>query len=69
MHGTVQGSGDNLRVAISLDDVAENRLVWSQEFSGVRDDLLILEDRIYERLAEALALRTIYRVLDAMSDW
>ena len=57
VHGTVQGSGDNLRVAISLDDVVENRLVWSQEFNGVRDDLLTLEDHIYERLAEALALK------------
>jgi serine/threonine-protein kinase len=57
VHGTVQGSGNNLRVAISLDNVAENRLVWSQEFNGVRDDLLILEDRIYERLADALALK------------
>jgi tetratricopeptide (TPR) repeat protein len=57
VHGTVQGSGPNLRVAISLDNVAENRLVWSQEFTGVRDDLLILEDQIYERLAEALALK------------
>jgi len=57
VHGTVQGSGDNLRVAISLDDVAENRLVWSQEFTGVRGDLLILEDHMYEGLAEALALK------------
>jgi len=57
VHGTVQGSGDNLRVAISLDNVAENRLVWSQEFTGVKGDLLILEDHIYESLAEALALK------------
>src|SRR5215472_7944565 len=57
VHGTVQGSGDNLRVAISLDDVAKNRLVWSQEFTGVKGDLLIIEDHIYERLAEALALK------------
>lgn len=57
VHGTVQGSGDNLRVAIALDNVAENRLVWSQEFTGVRGDLLILEDHMYERLAEALALK------------
>jgi serine/threonine protein kinase/tetratricopeptide (TPR) repeat protein len=57
VHGTVQGSGDNLRVAISLDNVAENRLVWSQEFTGVKGDLLILEDHMYERLAEALALK------------
>jgi hypothetical protein len=61
-HGVVgdngaRGSGDNLRVAISLDNVAENRLVWSQEFEGRRGDLLIIEDQMYERLAEALALK------------
>jgi len=57
VHGTVQGSGDNLRVAVSLENVAENRLVWSQEFAGVKGDLLIIEDQMYQRLAEALALK------------
>ena len=57
VHGTVQGSGDQLRVTVSLDNVAENRLVWSQEFAGVRGDLLIIEDQIYTRLAEALVLK------------
>jgi eukaryotic-like serine/threonine-protein kinase len=57
VHGTVQGSGDQLRVTVSLDNVAENRLVWSQEFAGVRGDLLIIEDQIYTRLSEALALK------------
>jgi eukaryotic-like serine/threonine-protein kinase len=57
VHGTVQGSGDNLRVTINLDNVAENRLVWSQEFAGVTGDLLTIEDQIYARLVEALALK------------
>jgi eukaryotic-like serine/threonine-protein kinase len=57
VHGTVQGSGDQLRVTVGLDNVAENRLVWSQEFAGMRGDLLIMEDEIYGRLVEALALK------------
>ena len=57
VHGTVQGSGDSLRVTISLDNVAENRLVWSQEFAGVTGDLLTIEDQIYARLVDALALK------------
>ena len=57
LHGTVQGSGDQLRVTVSLDNVTENRLVWGQEFAGVRGDLLIMEDEIYGRLVEALALK------------
>jgi tetratricopeptide (TPR) repeat protein len=57
VHGTVQGAGDNLRVTVSLDNVAENKLVWTQEFAGVRGDLLTMEDQIYARLVEALALK------------
>jgi serine/threonine protein kinase/tetratricopeptide (TPR) repeat protein len=57
VHGTVQGSGDNLRVTINLDNVAENRLVWSQEFAGVTGDLLTIEDHIYAQLVDALALK------------
>jgi serine/threonine protein kinase/tetratricopeptide (TPR) repeat protein len=57
VHGTVQGSGDNLRVTINLDNVTENRLVWSQEFAGVTGDLLTIEDQIYARLVDALALK------------
>jgi serine/threonine-protein kinase len=57
VHGTVQGSGDNLRVTINLDNVAENRLVWSKEFAGVTGDLLTIEDQIYAQLVDVLALK------------
>jgi serine/threonine-protein kinase len=57
VHGTVQGSGDNLRVTINLDNVAENRLVWSKEFAGVTGDLLTIEDQIYAQLVDALVLK------------
>src|SRR4029077_20004263 len=39
VHGTVQGSGDNLRVTVNLENVGENRLVWKKEFAGVTGDL------------------------------
>ena len=55
--GTIQGSGDKLRVVASLDDVAGGRRVWTQEFSGVQQDLLTMEDQIYGGVVEALALR------------
>jgi eukaryotic-like serine/threonine-protein kinase len=57
VHGTVQGSGDSLRITVNLDNVAENRLVWSQEFAGVTGDLLTIEDQIYAPLVDALALK------------
>lgn len=55
--GTIQGSGENLRIVTSLDDVADGRRLWTQEFSGVQQDLLTLEDQIYAKLIEALALK------------
>jgi tetratricopeptide (TPR) repeat protein len=55
--GTIQGSGDKLRIVANLDDVARGRRVWTQEFSGVQGDLLTLEDQIYAGVVEALALK------------
>ncbi len=57
IHGTLQGSGDKLRVTVNLENVAENRLVWTKEFTGVTGDLLIIEDQMYAQLVEALALK------------
>ncbi|MEN3339048.1 MAG: hypothetical protein V7647_2724 [Acidobacteriota bacterium] len=48
--GSVQGGADRLRVTANLDDVAANKRIWSQEFTGVAADLLTLEDRVYEAL-------------------
>jgi eukaryotic-like serine/threonine-protein kinase len=55
--GTLQGSGDKLRVTASLDDATSGRRLWSQEFSGMQQDLLTLEDQIYARVVDALALK------------
>jgi tetratricopeptide (TPR) repeat protein len=55
--GTIQGSGDKLRIVASLDNVADGKRVWTQEFSGVQQDLLTLEDRIYTSLVDALSLK------------
>ncbi|HTM25362.1 MAG TPA: tetratricopeptide repeat protein [Vicinamibacterales bacterium] len=52
--GTVQGGADRLRVIANLDDVAANKRVWSEEFSGVPADLLTLEDRVYQALVNHL---------------
>jgi serine/threonine protein kinase/tetratricopeptide (TPR) repeat protein/TolB-like protein len=57
VHGTVQGTGDKLRITVTLDNMAENRIVWSQEFAGVTGDLLTLEDQIYGRIVDALEMK------------
>jgi tetratricopeptide (TPR) repeat protein/TolB-like protein len=55
--GTIQGSGDKLRITASLDNIADGHRIWTQEFSGVQQDLLTLEDQIYARLVDELALK------------
>jgi eukaryotic-like serine/threonine-protein kinase len=56
--GTVQGSPEQLRITVKLDNVPENKMVWTEEFSGVPGDLLTLEDKIYGKLATALEANT-----------
>ena len=57
LEGMVQGNADKLRVTFNLENVADNRRVWTKEFSGVPQDLLTLEDEIYSDLVEALNLK------------
>jgi eukaryotic-like serine/threonine-protein kinase len=54
IHGLVQGAGDKLRITVNLENMVEDRLQWSQEFSGVTGDLLTLEDQIYAKLTDVL---------------
>jgi tetratricopeptide (TPR) repeat protein/TolB-like protein len=57
LQGTVMGSPDKLRITFNLEDVAGNRRIWTQEFSGLTDDLLTMEDQIYASLVQALELK------------
>ena len=55
MSGSLQGSGNNLRILISLTDVKSGKEVMPpKEFSGVTGDLLTLEDNIYSDSLKAL---------------
>lgn len=53
--GSLQGSGSNLRVLISMTDVNRGTEVMPpKEFSGVAGDLLTLEDNLYSEATKAL---------------
>jgi serine/threonine protein kinase/tetratricopeptide (TPR) repeat protein len=57
VHGTVRGDDKKIQISVDLDDVPSGRHVLSQEkFSGMRRDLLSLEDQIYTRILQALEL-------------
>jgi serine/threonine protein kinase/tetratricopeptide (TPR) repeat protein/TolB-like protein len=54
VQGVLQGSGDKIRIVINLEDPAEGKTLWSQEFDGVVGDLFTLEDQIYAQLVAEL---------------
>ena len=56
VQGTVQGSADQLRITVKLENVPENKTLWNEEFSGVSGDLLAMEDRISGKLVTAMGV-------------
>jgi serine/threonine protein kinase/Flp pilus assembly protein TadD len=54
VNGTLQSGGGRIAIIVNLQDALHNRLLWTQEFSGVPQDLLTLEDQIYNKLADVL---------------
>jgi eukaryotic-like serine/threonine-protein kinase len=54
--GSVQRNGDELRVVARLVDTGNGLQVWSERFDGRLEDVLALQDRIANRIAEALRL-------------
>ena len=57
VQGTLQASGDRMAVTISLDEPSTGRRLWSKQFSGVKQDLLTLQDHLYDELVSALSLK------------
>jgi eukaryotic-like serine/threonine-protein kinase len=54
VQGTVQGTADQMRITVKLENVGENKTVWNEEFPGVSGDLLALEDMISGKLVTAM---------------
>jgi eukaryotic-like serine/threonine-protein kinase len=54
VQGTLQGSGDRIRVTMGLQDALHDKRVWSGEFDGIASDLFTLEVQIYSQLVTAL---------------
>ncbi len=57
LQGMVQGNTEKLSVILNLYDAATGNQLWSQEFPGIPQDLLTLEDQIYGNVVTALALK------------
>jgi len=55
VQGTVQGAGDKIDIVLRLSD-ATGKELWTKDFPGVRQDLLTIEDQIYNSMVTALDL-------------
>jgi serine/threonine protein kinase/tetratricopeptide (TPR) repeat protein len=56
VQGTLQGAGGRIAIVVNLENLADGRLLWAQEFTGVPRDLLTLEDQISGKLVDVLNL-------------
>src|SRR5579871_5037730 len=57
LDGAVQASGDQVSLWVKLTRAKDGAILWSQEYQGSSADILILQDRIAEQTARALALK------------
>ena len=57
LDGTIQRSGDRLRVTARLFNVTDGRQLWSQSFDERFTDIFGVQDAIAARVTEALAIR------------
>jgi adenylate cyclase len=60
LEGSVQPSGDRMRVNAQLIDAESGAHLWAEQFDTPRADLLQTQDAIVARLANTLTLQLIY---------
>jgi TolB-like protein/Flp pilus assembly protein TadD len=57
LHGSVQRSGDRVRVNVRLVDVASGYNIWAETFEESLRDVFVLQNKISGRIVEALELK------------
>jgi len=57
LDGSIQRSGDRIRVTVRLVRVADEKQLWAGQFDEKFTDVLAIQDSISEEVADALALR------------
>jgi serine/threonine protein kinase/TolB-like protein/Flp pilus assembly protein TadD len=56
LSGTIQRSGDQVRVTVQLVDVASGRTIWSEKFDQTFTDIFGIQDSISDSVVRSLAL-------------
>ena len=57
LEGTVQRSGDRVRVTAQLVSVRDGSALWAQSFDGSFTDIFVMQDSISEQIARAMLLK------------
>ena len=56
LEGSIQKSGDVIRIITKLVRVSDNRTLWSKRFENSAKDIFAIQDTIASRIVEALAI-------------
>jgi adenylate cyclase len=57
LEGSVQRSGDQVRINAQLVDAVSGGHVWADRYDGSLPDIFALQDKVTRSLTDALALR------------
>jgi adenylate cyclase len=55
LYGSVRRAGEQLRIAVELNDAESRQLIWADRFDGTLGDIFELQDRIAIRVASSVA--------------
>ncbi len=54
LEGSIQQSGQALRISLQLAEAVTGRAIWSERFAGTLDEIFELQDRLTENVAAAI---------------
>jgi len=57
LEGSVQRAGNDLRITVKLVDVADESVLWSDQYNKTLDDVFAIQDEITLNVAEELKIR------------
>ncbi len=52
--GSIRSSGKRVRISVELNDVTENKVIWSQKYDRVIEDIFDVQDEIVRKITIAL---------------
>jgi adenylate cyclase len=68
LEGSVQRSGNKVRIRAQLIDGKTDHHLWSESYDGVMDDIFKLQDKITDKIVSALAIKLTEDEQDKISD-